>query len=111
MNNLNPLITAQAAGSSGITSLLSSPMVPMLIFMIFMIFMMYRSQQKENKKKKEMLNSIKTGDKVITTSGIYGIISNVKDDTYMLRVADNVKIEINKSNVAGFALNKDVKDK
>ncbi len=109
MTGFDILVAGQAAGSGGLDSLLSSPMVPMLIFMVFMIFIMFRSQQKESKRKQEMLKSIKTGDKVVTTSGIHGMIANVKESTYMLKIADNVKIEINKANVAGLAQDKDKK--
>ena len=42
---------------------------------------------------------MKTGDRVITASGIHGLISNVKDTTVILKVADNVKIEIEKSSI------------
>ncbi len=107
MNSLNLLVAAQASAPGGLKGFLTSPMVPMLVFMGFMIFMMYRTQQKENKRKQEMLKSIKTGDKVVTTSGIYGIISNVKENSYLLKIADNVKIEINKTSIAGLVQNKD----
>ncbi len=107
MTGFDILVAGQAAGSGGLGSLLSSPMVPMLIFMVFMIFIMFRSQQKENKRKQEMLKSIKGGDKVVTTSGIHGMIANVKESTYILKIADNVKIEINKANVAGLAKDKE----
>ena len=73
------------------------PWVGMLpIFVIFgvMIFFMMRSQKKQANKRKEMLNSIKTGDKIVTNGGIKGTISKVKDDAYLLEIADGVKIEV-----------------
>jgi preprotein translocase subunit YajC len=44
-----------------------------------------------------MLASLATGDEVITTAGIYGTITNVKDDRFVLRVAENTKIEVGKA--------------
>ena len=44
-----------------------------------------------------MIAAIKTGDKVVTNGGIHGLIANVKETTVMLKVADNVKIELEKS--------------
>jgi preprotein translocase subunit YajC len=47
-----------------------------------------------------LIASMKTGDKVVTNAGIHGLISNVKDTTVIVKVADNVKIEMEKSAVA-----------
>jgi preprotein translocase subunit YajC len=60
-----------------------------------------RPQQKRRKQHEQLLANLKTGDKVVTSSGIHGLIANVKDTTFLLKVADNVKIEIDKSAVAG----------
>ena len=46
-----------------------------------------------------MVSTLKTGDRVVTASGIHGLIANVKDTTVILKVADNVKIECEKSAV------------
>ena len=48
-----------------------------------------------------MISKLKNGDKVITSSGIYGIVAGVKDKTFILKIADQVKIEVTKSSVAG----------
>ena len=46
-----------------------------------------------------LLKNVKTGDKVLLNSGIFGIVSNVKDKTLMVKIADNVKVEVVKSAV------------
>jgi preprotein translocase subunit YajC len=51
------------------------------------------------KQKEETVKTAKTGDKVVTSSGIHGVITNVKDTTVILKVADNVKLEIEKSHI------------
>ena len=60
-------------------------------------FLFIRPQSVAAKKAKETINSAKTGDKVVMTNGIHGVISNVKDATFIIKVADNVKIEVEKS--------------
>ena len=58
---------------------------------------MIAPQRKKQKAHEKMLAALKTGDEVVTTGGIYGTITNVKDDRFVLRIADNTKIEIAKS--------------
>ncbi len=60
---------------------------------------MIRPQQKRQKEHQRLLKNLKTGDKVITSSGIHGLISNVKEKTIVLKVADNVKIEFDKASI------------
>jgi preprotein translocase subunit YajC len=45
------------------------------------------------------MQSIKTGDKVITAGGIHGVVTNMKDNSFIVKIADNVKIEVSKSGV------------
>ena len=44
-----------------------------------------------------LLKSLESGDEVVTTGGIFGVITNVKDDRFIVRIADNTKIEIGKA--------------
>jgi preprotein translocase subunit YajC len=62
-------------------------------------FMFLRPQSQAKKQQEEKINTAKTGDKIVTSSGIHGIITNVKDSTVIVRVADNVKLEIEKSHI------------
>lgn len=63
-------------------------------------FMMIRPQQKQKKEQENLLKNLKTGDKVVLSSGIIGMIANVKEKTVLLKVADNVKIEVLRTSVA-----------
>ncbi|PYL59161.1 MAG: preprotein translocase subunit YajC [Verrucomicrobia bacterium] len=47
-----------------------------------------------------LISALKTGDKVVTNAGIHGLIANVKETTVIVKVADNVKIEMEKSAIA-----------
>ena len=68
---------------------------------VIFYFLLIRPQQKRQKQHQQLMANLKTGDRVVTASGIHGLISNVKETTFLLKVADNVKIEIDKSAVAG----------
>jgi preprotein translocase subunit YajC len=72
----------------------------MALFLGLMYFMIFRPQQKRQKEQEKLVNSLKTGDKVVAAGGIYGIITNVKDDVVTLRIADNVKIDVQKASVS-----------
>ncbi|HEY5754100.1 MAG TPA: preprotein translocase subunit YajC [Chthoniobacterales bacterium] len=87
---------APGAGAPGQPSLLSS-IVPFVLMGVIFYFLLIRPQQKRQKEHKALITSLKTGDKVITSGGIHGIVSNVKERTFYLKIADNVKIEIDKA--------------
>jgi preprotein translocase subunit YajC len=70
---------------------------------VIMYYVMIRPQSKRQKEHQRLISSLKTGDRVVTTSGIHGMITNVKDSTVTVKVADNVKIEMDKSAVANVA--------
>ncbi|MFZ4115740.1 MAG: preprotein translocase subunit YajC [Chthoniobacterales bacterium] len=74
---------------------------PLLFIGIIFYFLLIRPQQKQRKQHEALITALKTGDKVVTSSGIHGIISNVKERTFLVKIADNVKVEIDKAAVAG----------
>lgn len=75
-------------------------LLPIWFFIIvIMYFVLIRPQKKRQQEQQRLISSLKTGDKVVTTAGIHGLIANVKETTVMLKVADNVKIEVEKSAV------------
>jgi preprotein translocase subunit YajC len=84
------------AGAGGFFNLL-----PIWFFIIvIMYFVLIRPQKKRQQEQQRLVSSLKTGDKVVTSAGIHGLIANVKETTVMLKIADNVKIEVEKSAVA-----------
>jgi preprotein translocase subunit YajC len=58
-------------------------------------------QQRRQKKHREMLQALKRGDRVVLSAGIHGIITNVRDNTFLVKVADNAEVEVDKSAVSG----------
>src|ERR1041385_2220089 len=71
--------------------------LPFIFIFIIMYFVMIRPQKKRQQQQQQLIGSLKTGDRVVTNAGIHGLISNVKETTVLVKVADNVKIEIDKS--------------
>ena len=71
--------------------------VPLIFIFILMYFVMIRPQKKRQEQQQKLVGNLKTGDRVVTNAGIHGLISNVKETTVLVKVADNVKIEIDKS--------------
>jgi preprotein translocase subunit YajC len=71
--------------------------VPLIFIFIIMYFVMIRPQKKRQEQQQKLIGNLKTGDRVVTNAGIHGLISNVKETTVLVKVADNVKIEIDKS--------------
>lgn len=73
-------------------------MMPMLLFMFVIIyFMMIRPEQKKSKARQLLLANIKKGDKVLTASGMIGMVGNVKETTVMVKIADDTVVEFTKS--------------
>ena len=83
------------------TAVMIANVVPILFVFFVFYFLIIRPQQKTKKTHGNMLKELEKNDEVITSSGIHGTIVGIKDDTILLRVADNVKIEIDKSAIAG----------
>ena len=80
--------------------------VPIILIFVIFYFLLIRPQQKKQKEHAEMVSKLKKGDQVITNGGICGIISSVKDRTVLLKVDENVKIEIQKNSIVYITKNK-----
>ena len=71
-----------------------------LIFLVF-YFLLIRPQQKQQQQLQKMRNSLRVGERIMTTGGIFGIIESISHDSVMVKVADKVKIEVAKNAIAG----------
>jgi preprotein translocase subunit YajC len=74
---------------------------PILIVGVIFYLLVFMPMRKRQKKVESMIAAIKNGDKVITSSGIYGVVAGVKEKTFILKIAEQVKIEVAKNAVAG----------
>lgn len=91
--NLLTIILQQDQGSpSPLTSLL-----PLLLIIVVFYFFMIRPQVKKQKELKSYRSSIQKGEKIVTTGGIYGKVTDIKDQTVTIEIADNVRIKVDKN--------------
>lgn len=74
--------------------------VPLIFIGVIFYFMLIRPQQKKEKDHQKMLGNLAKNDEVVTLSGIHGTIVTVKDKTAILRIDENVKIEIERNSIA-----------
>lgn len=89
-----------------------SPMT--LIFMIIaifavMYFLMIRPQQRQKRQHQDMLGQLGKGDKVVTSGGLHGTVAGIKDNSVIVKIADNVKVEVNRSAISQIVSSKSSK--
>jgi preprotein translocase subunit YajC len=77
---------------------LGSPIILFALVGLMMYFMLFRPQQQRTKQQAKLLSALKSGDRVVTSSGIVGVVITVKDKTVSLRSAD-AKMEVTKSSI------------
>lgn len=88
------LLAASAPAGGGLIGFL-----PIILMFAVFYFVLIRPQQQQQKKRQEMLNALKTGDKVVTIGGIHGEIIALSDDEVRVRVADNVELRMNRQGI------------
>jgi preprotein translocase subunit YajC len=91
------LLMAPPDGQGGSTFGL---LLPFILIFVIMYFFMIRPQMKKQKQHQQMLKALQKGDKVLTSGGIYGKIVGVKENSFVVQIADNTKVEISKTAVA-----------
>jgi preprotein translocase subunit YajC len=97
---LNILAQTAPAKPEGIQGILGSGfMLPVLMVVMF-YFLLIRPQQRQRKEQAARIAALKTGDKVITTAGLHGIVHSVKDTTVMVKVTEGTNLEFDKAAIA-----------
>jgi preprotein translocase subunit YajC len=91
---------AQTEGAGPATSAGLLSLIPFLLIFIVFYFLLILPQQRRQKKQRELLDALTKGDKVITSSGIWGTVTNLDKDTVTLQVADNTKIRLQRDHVS-----------
>ncbi len=94
ISTLLPLAQAAPAGGG------LGQFLPIILLFVGMWFLIIAPQRKRQKAHDKMLSELQTGDEIISSGGVYGTITNVKDDRFVVRIADNTKIELGKAFVA-----------
>ncbi len=87
-------------GGGGPASNPIATLVPIALMIVIFYFLLIRPQQKKEKERKKLISEIKEGDKVLTIGGMYGIVSDIKDEnTIVLKISGNTKAEFTKSSI------------
>lgn len=102
MSEMSMTVVAMAGGGTpqqgGAGSILGMIIPMVLIFAIF-YFMLIRPQQRREKERQALINAIKSGDRILFCGGMIGTVVNVKDRILVVKVADNVKVEVARGSV------------
>lgn len=88
------MYTLLATQEVGTTASLISMVIPLALLAVFFYFMILRPQKKEQKKMAEMLGALEIGDCVLTTSGFYGVVIDINDDTVIVEFGNNKNCRI-----------------
>jgi preprotein translocase subunit YajC len=100
---MTPLLAQAAPAGAAKPPGIEQMLVPMVLFGVIVYFMILRPQKQREKQLREMVENLKTGDEVVV-NGIYGVVANLKDGaTLTLKIADNVRIEVDKKAVTPVA--------
>jgi len=78
-------------------------LIPIILMFVIFYFLLIRPQQKRNKEHKEMISSLKKGDRIITSGGIYGRVTGLDDTTLTVEIADRVRVKVVRGNVSALA--------
>jgi preprotein translocase subunit YajC len=94
--NLSSILldTAPQGGMGGMSGLLM-----IVLLFVIMYFFMIRPQQKKQKEIQKMREALKAGDRIVTSGGVYGKIKEVNEADYIVEIADNVRVKVDKASV------------
>ena len=94
MTKLHVLLAQAQPAPSGASSLMQ--LAPLVLMFAAMYFLLIAPQRKKQKAHEKMLTELKAGDEVVTAGGIYGTITSVKEDRFVVRISDTHKVEVGK---------------
>ena len=97
------LMSSQPQGGEGGAGSMLVSLVPIILIFVIFWLLLIRPQQKRQKEHKKLLLELKKGDKVVTNGGMFGVISSLNEEKsiVVLKIAENTKIEVLKSSIAG----------
>ena len=75
-------------------------LLPFALMFLVLYLLILRPQMKKQKQQQQMIDELEKGDQVVTSGCIHGLIQNIKDDIIVLKIAENVKIELSRSAVS-----------
>ena len=75
-------------------------LIPLILIVLIFYLLLIRPQQKRAKEHRRMVENLKKGDKVITSSGIYGVVESIGSNPVTVKIAENVKVKLAKAYIA-----------
>ena len=75
-------------------------LLPFVLMFVVLYFLILRPQIKKQKSQQKMIDELKKGDKIVTSGGLHGAITNMKDDIITVKIADNVRVEMSRAAVS-----------
>ncbi len=85
---------------AGANSILASPLIPLLLIFFIWYVLIIKPQRQKQAEHKKSLEALKKNDDVVTAGGIHGTVVNVKEKTLIVRIDDNVRIEVDKEAIS-----------
>lgn len=74
--------------------------LPIILIFVIFYFLLIRPQQKRAKEHRNLLANLKEGDEILTSGGIYGKITGIKDDKITVEISDKVRVRVNRGHIA-----------
>jgi preprotein translocase subunit YajC len=75
--------------------------LPIILIFVVFYFLLIRPQQKRSKEHRNLLSNLKVGDSVLTSGGIYGKITGMKDDVITVEISEKVRVKVSRGHIAG----------
>ena len=74
--------------------------IPLILMFVIFYFLLIRPQQKKTKEHRQMIDSLKTGDRIITSGGLHGRITGVSESALTVEIAEKVRVKVNRASVS-----------
>ena len=95
------LAYAMGTGGEGGQGSGFSAFIPLILMFGIFYFLLIRPQQRKAKQQREMISSLKKGDKVVSSGGLHGVITGLTDDVVTLEIAPKIRVKVSRGSVAG----------
>ena len=75
--------------------------IPLILMFAIFYFLLIRPQQKKAKQHREMISSIKKGDRVVSSGGLHGLVTGITDEVVTMEIAPKIRVKVSRASVAG----------